>query len=107
MDKLCTIYVTVPSKKDGVKIGRMLIRKKLAACVNIFDGMTSIYKWKDKICEDKESVMFIKTRHALFNKVRDAVRSVHPYECPCIVELPLVNADDPYKQWVIGSTKKT
>ncbi|KJJ83286.1 Divalent ion tolerance protein, CutA1 [Candidatus Omnitrophus magneticus] len=104
-EKLCVIYVTVPNKNLGLKIARELVSKKLSACVNIYGGVTSVYRYNGKIQEDNELVIFIKTRKSLFKKIEKEIKNFHTYECPCIIELPVGGSYGPFKKWVENETK--
>ena len=64
-DKMTVIYTTFPSEEEARKIGNLLIQERIAACVNIFGGMLSIYRWQDKVEEANEVVMIVKTRKSL------------------------------------------
>ena len=88
-EKLCWVYMTAGSFDEAKNIGRELIKQNLAACVNLLENMTSIYKWEDKFEEDQEVVMIAKTRKTLMPKLIETVNSLHSYDCPCILELPI------------------
>lgn len=55
------VYITCNNEDEALKIGRILVEKKLAACVNMTSGIKSIYKWGDKIVEDLENILLVKT----------------------------------------------
>jgi len=99
----CSIYVTAGTAEEAAGIGRTLIEERLAACVNILP-VTSIYRWENTIEEDSEVVMFVKTRFSLAEKVTERVKSLHSYEVPCIVVLPIQQGNPDYLQWIEEST---
>ncbi|UCD08817.1 MAG: divalent-cation tolerance protein CutA [Dehalococcoidales bacterium] len=99
----CSIYVTAGSEEEAAGIGRILIEERLAACANILP-VKSIYRWEDSIEDDAEVVMFIKTRSSLAEKVTERVKSLHSYEVPCIVVLPIKQGNTEYLQWIEEST---
>lgn len=99
------IFCTVPSKDDGKKIGNNLVKNRLAACVNIISGLTSIYEWKGELCEDSECLLIIKSRQELFEKIKEEIFSNHPYELPEIVSLPINDGLEPYLDWIKENTK--
>ncbi len=99
----CSIYITAGSEEEAAGIGRTLIEERLAACVNILP-VRSIYRWKDSIDDESEMVMFVKTRSSLAEKVINRVKSLHSYEVPCIVVLPIVQGNPEYLQWIEEST---
>lgn len=99
-----TCICTVPSESLGKTIAGELIGKRLAPCVNIVPGVTSIYTWKGQVNEDKECILFIKTRAALFEQVREAIVRLHTYEVPEIIALPITRGHPPYMAWIDENT---
>ena len=96
----CFVYITAPDKAAARDIGRALVDARLAACANILDGMTSIYRWQGKIQEDNEAVLIAKTRADLVPALTEKVRALHRYECPCIVALPVVGGSQAFLDWI-------
>lgn len=94
------IYITAGSKTEAQKIGRSLVESRLAACVNILDNMQSIYRWEDKLQEDSEVVLIAKTTDELVPQLIDRVKSLHSYDCPCIVSLPISDGYPPFLDWI-------
>jgi periplasmic divalent cation tolerance protein len=97
------VYITAKDKDQAKTIGRKLVEEKLAACVNIIDGMESIYWWEEKVCEDRETVLIVKTRESLLDKLTARVKSLHSYECPCVVALRIAGGNEDYLRWIEGS----
>ena len=106
MSKLIIILCTVPSKDEGTKIAQRLIQDELAACVNMTGSVSSIFKWKGEICSEEEYILIIKTRSDLFNKIKEEILSLHPYELPEIISLPISDGLDLYLQWIRDNTVK-
>lgn len=94
------IYCTVPSKNDAKSIAKVLLTQRLAACVNIIDKVHSIFSWHDEICEEKEVLMMIKTKKDLFEKIKTAIKLIHPYNIPEIIALPITEASEDYLEWI-------
>ena len=92
------IYSTFPSKKEAEKIGRKLVEKKLAACVNIFP-INSVYFWDKKIVKDKEFAAIIKTKKKNFEKIEKFILKNHSYDAPCIFEIPTGRVTKKYLEW--------
>ena len=103
-EKLCWVYMTAGSLEEAKKIGRELIEENLAACVNLIENMTSIYKWEDKLEEGQEVVMIVKTRKTLMPKLIEIVKSHHGYDCPCIIELPIQGGNPDFLKWILVET---
>ena len=106
MNKYIVVFVTVKSKKEAEKITAVLLRKRLAACVNAVPGIASAYWWKGKIERAKELLLIIKTKKALFKKLTLEVKKVHSYEVPEIISLPLTGGESKYLKWIDQSVIK-
>lgn len=94
------VYMTAGSPDEARRIARTLVEERLAACVNIIDGMTSIYRWEGAVEEGRETVMIAKTRAGRFEELAARVRALHSYTVPCIIEIPLGRGDAPYLDWL-------
>jgi periplasmic divalent cation tolerance protein len=100
MTAIQLVYITTPDKAEAKKIGRALVESRLAACVNIIDSMNSIYRWEGQIQEDQEVVLIAKTTEKNLPALKDKVESMHAYEIPCIVCLPVAGGHEPFLQWI-------
>ena len=96
--------MTAGSVEEAKSIGQILVSKNLAACVNLLENMTSIYIWKDKLEEDQEVVIIAKTRKKLIPKLIETVNSLHSYDCPCILELPIQGGNPEFLSWIESQT---
>jgi periplasmic divalent cation tolerance protein len=100
------VYTTYPSLVEAERIGKAVLERRLAACVNILPGMVSHYWWGGKIERGEEVVMIIKTRAALAERVRAAVKEMHPYETPAILVLPIEGGEPGYLEWITRETEE-
>lgn len=98
------VLVTCANEEQGVSIARSLVGERLAACVNLLRGVRSIYRWRDRIEDDRETLLLIKTRTRLLARVERRVRELHSYEVPEVVALPVAAGSKPYLDWVLEST---
>ncbi|MCX7679339.1 MAG: divalent-cation tolerance protein CutA [Spirochaetes bacterium] len=98
------ILCTVPNEVVAENIARMLVENKIAACVNIVPNLVSIYSWKGQVCRDSELLCIIKSKAELFEKIETAIKSVHPYEIPEIIALPIIKGHAPYISWIYDVT---
>src|SRR3989339_60423 len=98
------VFITAGSKEEAQKIARGLLEEKLAACVNIIDGVESHFWWQGKIDSAKEALLVIKTKKELFNKLAKKVKSLHSYSVPEIIALPIVTGNKGYLNWINDST---
>jgi len=99
------VYVTAPSGEEAKRIGREVVAERLAACANIVEGMTSIFQWHGKTYEDPEAILILKTMEDRLEALVARIRSLHSYECPCIVALPIAGGNRTYLEWVATETR--
>ncbi|MCL2312077.1 MAG: divalent-cation tolerance protein CutA [Firmicutes bacterium] len=93
------IITTVSNKKSAKVIAELLIQKRLAACVQMFP-IESIYFWKEKICEDNEIILLIKSKSILFDKISATIKEKHEYETPEIIQVPVTAGLSSYLNWI-------
>ena len=94
------VLVTAKDKKEAHKISIALIKAKLAACVNIVDKVDSVFLWAGKIDQAKESLLVIKSKQEKLPRIIKLVRSLHSYEVPEIIAIPIIDGDWPYLRWI-------
>ncbi len=94
------VYMTAGSMEEATRIGRALVAERLVACVNLVDGMRSLYWWNGGVQEDAEVVMVAKTRQDRVPALSDRVRELHSYDCPCVVALPVADGHRPFLDWI-------
>ena len=94
------IYITTGSKDEAKRIGKALINTRLAACVNIIENMYSMYMWDGKLQDDNETILIAKTTQERVPDLIEKVNSLHSYDCPCIVSLPVSNGNPAFLKWV-------
>ncbi len=102
---LATIYITAASQEEALAIGRALVEARLAACANVFPGVTSIYWWEGSRQEDSEVVLILKTRQDLVDEVVAKVKELHSYECPCVVAFAIAGGNKDFLDWIARETK--
>jgi len=98
------VYITTQDEGEAEKIGRTLVKEKLAACVNIHP-INSVYRWEGRVEAEREAAMLVKTRADLVDEVINRVKELHPYEVPCVISLPIIQGNDDYLNWIRESTK--
>jgi periplasmic divalent cation tolerance protein len=103
--KINLIYITAKDKAEARKIGSELIESKLAACVNIIDNMNSMYVWQGKIQDDKEAILIAKTTEARVPLLIEKVKTLHSYDCPCIVSIPVSGGNREFLDWIANEVK--
>jgi periplasmic divalent cation tolerance protein len=98
-------YVTVPNIEEGKKIARNLVESKLAACVNIIHDIFSIYTWKEKIEEDNEHLLIIKSPENNADSIIQRVKELHSYKNPECVALKIEKGSQQYLDWINEVTR--
>ena len=98
------VISTLPDRASAEKLAHVLIEQQLAACVNILPGVTSVYRWQDKVESANETMVLIKTTMARYPALEAAIKAQHPYELPEIVAVPLNAGLPAYLEWVNTET---
>jgi periplasmic divalent cation tolerance protein len=104
--KHIVIFITASSEKEARRIAELLLEQRKAACINIVSGIDSKFWWKGKIDSSRESLLIIKTRASMFPKVIELVKTVHSYEVPEIIAIPIIGSNDDYLEWIDTEVKE-
>lgn len=94
------VLCTCPDEAVAREIATALVEGRLAACVNVVPGLTSVYRWQGRVETDREALLVIKTTAAAFPALREAIRSRHPYELPEIVAVGIEDGLEEYLRWI-------
>jgi periplasmic divalent cation tolerance protein len=94
------VLVTAESKQEAEKIANHLLNDKLIACANIVGPVTSLYRWSGNIEHNEEWLTIMKTRQNLFERLTEVVKTLHSYEVPEILALPIVEGSKDYLDWM-------
>jgi periplasmic divalent cation tolerance protein len=100
------IFCTAASEQEAASIGRTVVEEGLAACANIVPQIRSIYRWKGKIWDERETLIIIKSKADLFEQIRSRIRELHSYEVPEITAIQLDKGYAAYLQWIEAVTAK-
>ena len=100
------VYITTETEADALALGRVLVGERLAACINVLPPIKSVYWWHEKVAEGQEVALIAKTRAALMPALTERVKAWHPYDCPCIVSLPIAanEGNGDFLQWIAEET---
>lgn len=98
------VLITVPSEEVARTLAKTLVEERLAACVNIVPGLTSVYRWQGKVVEDQELLLLVKTTTHAFPRLKERVKALHPYTVPEIVALPIAEGNREYLDWLRENT---
>ena len=94
------IYCTCPDRLVAEKLAMALVERGQAACVNILHGVESVYRWQGKIERENEILLLIKSDTAHFSALEDTISTLHPYEVPEILAVPVEAGHQPYLEWI-------
>lgn len=100
-EKILLALSTFPDHETAQRISTQLVTEKLAACANILPGVESIYRWKEKIETGSETLVLFKLSEGQQSAFQEKLRSLHPYEVPEIIFLPVTSGLPDYLRWVI------
>jgi len=101
LEPITLVMTSVGTEQQAVEISEELIARRLATCINIVPCLRSIYRWKGKVCEDTEYLLFIKTPRKLFERVAATIRELHSYELPEIAALSVEAAETAFHEWIL------
>ncbi len=104
-DRFVILLVTTPPGEKGVEIAGRLVEDRLAACVNRIVGIESTYRWKGKVEREGEDLLVIKTERDKLARVEKVIESLHPYDVPEMIVIPIKSGAKPYLDWLAASMK--
>jgi len=99
------VLSTCPDRETALALGTQLVEQRLAACVNLVPGLTSIYRWEDKVQRQPEVLLLVKTQADRLDALTGNLRRLHPYELPEIIAVPIVAGLPEYLNWVTQCTQ--
>ena len=98
------VLTTVANEKEGIALVRGLLERRVIACGTLLPGARSFYRWEDKIADEQEVVILLKTRSAALDSLRVAFGELHPYKVPELLSLPVNAGLDKYLSWINSET---
>ncbi len=98
-------FVTTPDKKTAIEIAKSVIQKKIAACANILENLTSIFWWEGKINTEEECLIIFKTTSENSDQLISFIQNNHPYELPECIGINITKGSQAYLQWIADSTE--
>jgi periplasmic divalent cation tolerance protein len=105
MDSILIVTTTLPTMDAARLLGQQLIDERLAACVQIQEGIQSIYRWDGKVCDDTEVLLSAKTTTTQWNDIEAFIKTHHPYQLPEIIAFKPAEYSQAYGRWVNEETK--
>ena len=99
------VLVTGPDYETTRAMAHYLVQERLAACVNVLEGVTSVYRWQDSVEETREALAIMKTTTERLSTLKTRVIELHPYDVPEFLVLPVSEGAKPYLDWVVDSVR--
>ena len=100
------VFVTASSEEEAARIGRKLVEAGLADCANIVPRIRSIFRWQGTVSDEQESLIILKSRAGLFEKLASTVKVLHSYQVPEVIALPIQKGAADYLKWIGVETGK-
>ena len=94
------ITTTTATTEDARKIAAALVEQRLAACVQIVEPITSVYRWQGAVEEEKEILLLIKSSKDLVSRIAELLDRIHPYEVPELIATPVIEGSSAYLSWL-------
>jgi periplasmic divalent cation tolerance protein len=98
--------MTTATREEAEKITWNLLKQKWIACANIVGPVSSLFWWKEKINQENEFLVLMKTRSNLFEKLVATIKQMHSYEVPEIIAVPITKGEQSYMNWLRSSLRK-
>ena len=93
-------YIMTKNEEEALKLANLAVQKNFAACGNIFPKIKSIYKWQNKLQNDKETLLILKTNSNKYPLLEKLILEKHSYEVPCILKIPISDGNKEYLKWI-------
>lgn len=103
---IMVIYAPCPSVEVAKELAKAMLDARLVACVNLLPGMVSLYRWEGKMEESAEILLLAKTQASCLEPLKVMVESLHPYDEPALVVLPVQDGLDGFLAWVARETSQ-
>lgn len=102
--KVLIVFITTSNRREAVRIAEAAVGKQLAACANLVPSITSIFRWKGRVQRSRETLLMLKTSARRYPALEKLVHSMHSYEVPEIIAVPVEHGLRPYLGWIRSET---
>ncbi len=100
------LFITAGSDDEAANIARTLVNEHLVACANIISGVRSLFFWEGSTQDEQETLIVLKSRLPLMDKIIPRVKELHSYSEPEVIALPIVSGSRSYLDWIGEVTRK-
>ena len=105
-DDLVVVVTSAGTEEQAIDIAHALVRSHQAACVNLLPNVHSIYRWKGRVCDDGEFLLFIKTKASQFESVRETIQKMNTYELPEVLAYRVDDSSTAFASWIRKATDR-
>lgn len=105
MTDALVVLTTLPNADAAAALSKTIVEERLAACASILPSVRSIYRWQDKIQDEPEVLVLLKTQRQVFERLRTRILELHPYEVPEVLALPVDQGHAAYLDWLVRETR--
>jgi periplasmic divalent cation tolerance protein len=103
MSSFLVVFCSCADEQEALRVAKVLVEERLAACVNVLPRAQSVYRWEGEIKVESEYLLLIKTTEERFSSLRDRITELHSYEIPEILAIPVWGGSDKYLAWIQAS----
>jgi periplasmic divalent cation tolerance protein len=98
------VLTTLPNSDTAAEVAKKVVGEKLAACANILPALRSIYRWEGKVQDENEVLVLLKTRQPLYQRLKERILELHPYDLPEVIAIPVEQGHQAYLDWIASET---
>jgi periplasmic divalent cation tolerance protein len=103
--QLLLVITSCPNQDSATELASVLVQQRLAACVQLVPGVTSLYHWQGELCRENEVVLHIKCLAERFPELEQKLLELHPYSVPELIALPVTSVAASYLDWIKDTTQ--
>lgn len=100
MSEIFIVFCTCSDNAEANRVAQSLVEERLAACVSVLPGLTSIYRWQDKVERASEHLLLVKTTRERLSSLDSRIRELHSYELPEVIAVPVAAGSEKYLTWL-------
>lgn len=105
-EKYLMVFVSCPTQETGLMLAKLLVERKIAACVQLSSPVISVYQWENKICQEQECCLQIKCIDTCYLAIEQLIKKHHPYEVPEIIAMPITKGLPEYLNWIKNNSQQ-
>ncbi len=100
------VFITTADERQAIRISKIVVKAKFAACANVLPNIRSVYRWKGKVIEEGEVLVMLKTREDRYHALEKSIKGLHSYKVPEVIAVPITRGSQQYLGWLFSETNK-